>query len=184
MFALLDAARYFAIGYALFVIAAAYVAALAEKRQHSAVARLSYIAAERLSNGAFLFGLLAAISIFGFYEPPEKVFVLMLFWLGFFVVKPFELVGTLLNDWRFHRCSHGQFGWPDLHIDDPNIVRIQIEEADGWADGLYIASLPGKVHRYVIPLLQIQDDIIVGTGLITDQAPEGPSARHRPCFAV
>lgn len=47
--ALLDGARHFAIGYALFVIVAAYVAALAEKRQQSILARLSYLVAERLS---------------------------------------------------------------------------------------------------------------------------------------
>jgi hypothetical protein len=172
--ALLDAARHFAIGYALFVIITAYVAALAEERQQSAIARISYLAAERLSNGAFLFGLLAAISIFGFYEPAEKVFVLILVWLGFAIVKPYELLATLLNDWRLQRtASSGDAVGQILRVDDPNIVRIEIETAVGWIEGLYIACLAGKIHRYVIPLFsQIQDDVIVGTGLITDRSPQ------------
>jgi uncharacterized protein len=171
--ALLDGARYFGIGYALFVIAASYIAALAEKHQRSVVARISYVAAERLSNGAFLFGLLALISIFGFYQLGEKTFVLTVVWLGFAVVRPFELLASLLNDWRAQRRvgasdAVGQI----LRVDDPNIVRVEIEQADGWVDGLYVACLAGKIQRYVIPLFsQIQDDVIVGTGLITEQPP-------------
>jgi len=172
--AILDAARYFAIGYALFVILAAYIAALAEKRQQSAIARLSYVLAERLSNGAFLFGLLATISIFGFYQPAEKVFGLVLVWFGFAIVKPFELLATLFNDWRLERSvSSGDAVGQILRVDDPNILRVQIEKADEWSEGPYVACLAGKIHRYVIPLFtQIQDDVIVGTGLITDESPE------------
>jgi hypothetical protein len=174
--ALLNAARYFAIGYALFVIGAAYVAALVERRQHSAIARLSYIAAERLSNGAFLFGLLAVISIFGFYAPAEKVFILIICWLGFFVVKPYELLATLVNDWRLqHSVSSSDAIGQIQRVDDPNIVRVQIEKADEWTNGIYVACLAGKIHRYVIPLYsQFQDDMIVGTGLITERSPETP----------
>jgi len=97
---LLNVARLLAIAYSVFVGIAALAAALLEKRQSSALSRFSYLAAERLSSGAFLFGIIALISIFGFYTNEEVVFVLSAFWLLFAVVRPFELLFELWDKWR------------------------------------------------------------------------------------
>ena len=113
--ALLNAARYFAIGYALFVIGAAYVAALVERRQHSAIARLSYIAAERLSNGAFLFGLLAVISIFGFYAPAEKVFIL----IDGMPRSEIDHAVDVVSQYAFHRM---RLEWLPVRVQAPEAV--------------------------------------------------------------
>jgi uncharacterized protein len=170
--ALLDTVRNFAVGYSLLVIVAAFVAALADQRT-SFVARVSYLAAERLSSGAFLFGLLALISIFGFYEESEVVLVLTSVWLLFAIVRPFELLFNLVSEWNIQRSvtsddAIGQI----LRVDDPDIVRISINSATEWMSGLYVACLPGDVHRFVLPLFShIQDELIIGTGLITDTAP-------------
>ncbi len=83
------------VGYALFVAAAALIAAAVERRQYEKLARISYLLAERLSSGAFLFGIVAFVSIFGFYSDPATQIVLSTVWLFFGLVRPFELIFSL-----------------------------------------------------------------------------------------
>ena len=171
----LSALRYCALAYSLIVIGAALAAGILEKSQRSFWARISYVAAERLSNGSFLFGLLGFISIFGFYDSTRVVLTLALLWLLFAVVKPVELAVTLFNEWTVQRATASSDAIGHiLRVDDPNIVRVAIEKRLVWADGLYIATLAGDVHRYVLPLFShIQDELIIGTGMIMETGPTG-----------
>jgi hypothetical protein len=95
----LQVARALAIGYAIVVGISALSAALLEKRQSSSLSRFSYLAAERLSSGAFIFGIIALISIFGFYTDNSVIFVLSAVWLLFAIVRPFELSFELWDRW-------------------------------------------------------------------------------------
>jgi hypothetical protein len=101
----LQIARALAIAYAAVVAIAAISAGLLEKNQRLPFARFSYLVAERLSSGAFLFGIVALISIFGFYSDASKIFVLTTTWLLFAIVRPFELVLHLLDQWRIHSAA-------------------------------------------------------------------------------
>lgn len=171
----LGLARALAIGYAFFVGMAAMFAAFIERRQGSPWQRFSFLLADRLSSGPFLFGTAALISIFGFYTNPVVLLVLTGLWLFFAVIRPVELIFSLWNEWRAERAvgalnEVGQI----RRVDDPNIVRVQVKSAADWESGLHVASLAGGELRYVIPLFShIQDEGIIGTGLLVPETPPG-----------
>lgn len=97
--------RNIGVGYALFVTAAALIAAAVERQQYARLARLSYLLAERLSSGAFLFGIAAFVSIFGFYADPSRVIVLSTVWLFFGLVRPLELAFSVLQQWEIQSSA-------------------------------------------------------------------------------
>jgi uncharacterized protein len=92
--------RNLGIGYSLFVVAAALLAAAIERRKYERLSRFSYLLAERLSSGAFLFGIVAFVSIFGAYDNPATIVVLSLVWLFFALVRPFETLFSLAQQWK------------------------------------------------------------------------------------
>lgn len=96
------------IGYALFVTLAAIVAASVERQQYENLSRLSYLLAERLSSGAFLFGIVAFVSIFGAYDQYGVIIVLSLVWLFFALVRPFEMLFSLGEQWTRQSSTIGQ----------------------------------------------------------------------------
>lgn len=172
----LEVARGASIAYAAVVGIAAIVAALVEQNQASPLRRFSYLVAERLSNGPFIFGTAALISIFGFYSEPRHLLVLTTVWLLFALVRPLEFALVLWAEWRAERAAgHLTSAGRIIRVDDPNIVRVEVTSAAAWEAGLHVAALAGGTHHYVLPLFtHMQDELIVGTGLI---APETPNAR-------
>jgi len=169
----LELARGAAIAYAGAVGLAALIAALVEQNQESPLRRFSYLLAERLSSGPFIFGTAALISIFGFYADPRHLLILTTFWLLFALIRPIEFMLVLWNEWRAeHAVGHLQSAGRIVRVDDPDIVRVEIQSAAAWESGLHVAVLAGGTHRYVIPLFShIQDELIVGTGLIVAETP-------------
>jgi uncharacterized protein len=101
-FPYVSAIRNIGVGYALFVAAAALLAAIVERKQYERLARFSYLIAERLSSGPFLFGVVAFVSIFGAYTNFGTIFVLSLSWLFFALVRPFETAFSLADQWAAH----------------------------------------------------------------------------------
>ncbi len=171
----LELARGTSIAYATVVGIAAIVAALVEQNQASPLRRFSYLVAERLSNGPFIFGTAALISIFGFYSEPRHLLVLTTVWLLFALVRPLEFALVLWAEWKAERASgHLKSAGRIIRVDDPNIVRVEVGSAAAWEAGLHVAALAGGTHHYVVPLFtHIQDELIVGTGLIAPETPEG-----------
>ena len=171
----LELARGLAIGYAIFVAVAAMFAVFIERRQGSPWRRFTFLLAERLSSGPFLFGTAALISIFGFYNDPVQLLVLTSIWLLFAVIRPVELLFNLRNEWRAERAAGVLDGVGQIRrVDDPNIVRIELKSAANWESGLYVAWLATGQLQYVIPLFShIQDEGIIGTGLIVPETPPG-----------
>jgi hypothetical protein len=106
-FAYLSVLRNVGVGYALFVIAAALIAAAVERSQYSRLSRLSYLVAERLSSGAFLFGMVAFLSIFGGYSSLGVIIAVSLVWLFFALVRPFELALSLSNQFATEISANG-----------------------------------------------------------------------------
>lgn len=164
----LNLARGASIGYAILVGVAALTAALIEQNQQSPLRRFSYLVAERLSSGPFIFGTAALISIFGFYSEPRHLLILTTLWLLFALIRPIEFILILWSEWRAEQAvgnlrSAGRI----VRVDDPNIVRVEVTSASAWESGLHVAALAGGTHNYVIPLFShIQDELIIGTGLI------------------
>lgn len=151
------------------------MAALVEQNQASPLRRFSYLMAERLSNGPFIFGTAALISIFGFYSEPRHLLVLTTVWLLFALVRPLEFAAVLWAEWKAERAAgHLKSAGRIIRVDDPNIVRVEVGSAAAWEAGLHVAALAGGTHHYVVPLFtHIQDELIVGTGLIAPETPEG-----------
>jgi hypothetical protein len=94
-YAYVSGLRNVGIAYALFVTTAALIAAAVERKSYERLSRLSYLLAERLSSGAFLFGIVAFVSIFGAYSDAATIAILSLVWLFFALVRPFEMIFTL-----------------------------------------------------------------------------------------
>jgi hypothetical protein len=105
-FSFLSLLRNVGVGYSLFVTAAALVAAAVERKQYERLSRFSYLTAERLSSGAFLFGIVAFLSIFGGYTDSSVSIVLSVVWLFFALVRPFELILLLADQWRNETSSN------------------------------------------------------------------------------
>lgn len=171
----LTLARNLAIAYAILVGVAALVAAIIDSNQDSPLQRFSYLLAERLSSGAFIFGTIALISIFGFYSVPSHLLVLTTLWLLFAIIRPIELAFSLWNHWKLERAVGDlQTIGRILRVDDPNIVRVSVTSAAKWEENLHVACLAGGLYRYVIPLFShIQDELTIGTGLIVPEMPAG-----------
>lgn len=94
-YAFVNGLRNVGIAYSLFVTAAALIAAAVERKSYERLSRFSYLLAERLSSGAFLFGIVAFVSIFGAYSDAATIAILSLVWLFFALVRPFEMIFTL-----------------------------------------------------------------------------------------
>lgn len=171
----LELARGASIAYAAVVGVAALVAAIVEQNQQSPLRRFSYLLAERLSSGPFIFGTVALISIFGFYTEPRHLLILTTLWLLFALIRPIEFILVLWSEWRAERAvGHLQSAGRIVRVDDPNIVRVEVKSAATWEAGLHVAALAGGTHHFVIPLFShIQDELIIGTGLIVPESPTG-----------
>lgn len=167
------ALRLAAISYAIVVAVAALTAALVGRESNTPFSRFCYLLAERLSNGPFLFGTAALISIFGYYSNPNHLLILTSLWLAFALIKPFELLIALLEDWRTEqKVGELDVAGNLVRVDDPNIARVSIEDSIAWGINLHVACIPGGGHRYIIPLFShIQDNQTIGTGYITSEAP-------------
>ena len=176
----LELARGASIVYAGLVGVAALVAALVEQNQQSPLRRFSYLFAERLSSGPFIFGTAALISVFGFYTEPRHLLIITTLWLLFALIRPIEFLLILWKEWRAERAM-GEFRSAGriVRVDDPDIVRVQVTSAEAWEAGLHVAALADATHRYVIPLFShIQDEMIIGTGLVVAETPSGPLPHH------
>jgi len=169
----LEALRILSIAYAAIVGIAALIAASIEQNVESPLKRFSYNLAERLSSGPMIFGTLALISIFGFYQNRDHILLLTLLWLGFALIKPVELAFALREQWKTEKAAGDHIAAGTiLRVDDPNIVRVSIQDAESWDNNLHVACLAGTRHRYVLPLFShIQNELIIGTGLIVTEAP-------------
>lgn len=102
---LINALRNCGIAYSLVVMAAAIVAASTLREAHSKFSRLSFLAAERLSSGAFLFGIVGLVSIFGFYTDISTILTLTAVWLLFAVVRPYEFFLSLSSQFKTQAAS-------------------------------------------------------------------------------
>jgi uncharacterized protein len=169
----LELARGLAIAYSLMVATAALVAAIIEADRASPLRRFSYLVAERLSSGPFIFGTLALISIFGFYSNSRHLLVLTALWLFFALIRPIEFALNLWTQWWAEKATGNLSVIGHIsRVDDPNILRVSVSSASEWEDHLHVACLAGGLHRYVIPLFShMQDELIIGTGLMAAEAP-------------
>jgi|CXWL01.1.fsa_nt_gi hypothetical protein len=108
-----------------------------------------------MSNGAFLFGATAFISIFGYYDDRTTVALLVALWLGFALLRPVELLihfALRLSGLVARRSPSIPIGTV-RRVDHPNIVRAALTRADGWRkDRTFAACLPGGSTSFVIPL--------------------------------
>ncbi len=163
--------RDIALGYVAIVMTAALAAAFSEQSESPKFNRISFDIAQRLSNGPLLFGAVAAVSIFGFYEEPRIVLALLFFWIFWAVVRPAELILELFNRWKtFGRLKGANFVGSILRVDEPEIIRVNIEDLSAWNAGLQIACLPGEINRHCLPLFyHSQDENLVGTGLLVGE---------------
>ena len=163
--------RDFALGYVGLVIAASLFAAFSDEARKSTLSRAAYDIANRLSSGPLIFGGLAAISIFGFYSELAKVFGLTMLWFFWALIRPIEFIFELWNRTSSLLAqSSANYVGKILRVDDPEIVRDEIDEAAKWRDELHIACLPGGISRYCLPLFyHIQDDSLIGTGLLVGE---------------
>lgn len=155
-----------ACAYCLLVLVVASVAAATSfAGRYEALRRLTFSVGSLLARGEVLFGGPALISIFGFYTDGTKVFVLVVLWLGFALLKPMELI--LLVVQRVVPSFGGGGADPVgviRRVDHPNILRVALTSAASWRQTC-VALLPGGTSTYVIPLFtQIQDNELVGTG--------------------
>lgn len=163
--------RYFrlvALVYVSLVLVSALFAVLTEEQKNPRLYRLAFDIAGRLSNGPLIFGSVAAVSIFGFYEETSLVLTLFLIWVLWAVVKPIETILELYNRWQSFKITQGEsYVGSILRVDEPDIIRTNIVDLKGWQSGLLTASLPGDNHRYCVPLFHhSQDENLVGTGLL------------------
>lgn len=169
----LETVRAVAIGYALLVGVAAFIAALLHDDRKGRWGYFAFSLAERLSSGAFLFGTVATISIFGFYSDPDRILVLSTVWLFFALIRPVELAVELIEDWRVANIAqeYGEIGRL-LRVDDPNIARASLTRDAEWTHGPHVVCLADGSQRYIIPLFtHIQNEVVIGTGFITAEAP-------------
>ena len=169
-----------ALGYVSIVMVAALLAAFTENEEHPRFNRLAFDVAERLSNGPLIFGSVAAVSIFGFYQSRAVILLLTFVWIFWAVVKPVELIFELYNRWRkFGRQKGAEFVGAILRVDEPEIIRVNIDNLQAWKQGLHVACLPGEIRRHCIPLFyHSQEEKLVGTGLLVGDVIEldaGPS---------
>lgn len=133
--------------------------------------------ADRFSGGPLVFGMVALISIFGFYENEGTRLWLVALWFGFALSRPFEWLLILLARLGVARAA------PDLpplagrvrRVDHPDIVRFALEPGVPWdAKAAYVAALPGGRAHYLLPIgLQVQNDEVIATALCCG-SPTGP----------
>jgi hypothetical protein len=131
--------------------------------------RIVHSLADRFSGGPLVFGTIALISIFGYYESEGTRLWLVLLWFGFALSRPFEWLLVLLTRLAGTRSA------PDAtslvgrvrRVDHPDIVRFALEPGVPWdGKGAYIAALPGGRVHYLLPLgLQVQNDEVIATAL-------------------
>ncbi|WP_066811239.1 ATP-binding protein [Sphingomonas asaccharolytica] len=131
--------------------------------------RIVHSLADRFSGGPFVFGMVALISIFGFYENEGTRLWLVALWFGFALSKPFEWLLLLFTRLGMARAT---LDAPPLigrvrRVDHPDIVRFALEPGVSWdGKGAYIAALPGGRVHYLLPIgLQVQNDEVIATAL-------------------
>lgn len=171
--------RLFALAYVGVVIFASLLASMTDDTSRPHINRAAYDLANRLSSGPLIFGGLAAISIFGFYLDLPSVLGLTLLWLFWALIRPVEFAFEFWNRMRslIVQKSANYVG-KILRVDDPEIVRVAIEDPAIWRSGLHVATLPGNVHRHCLPLFyHTQDENVVGTGLLVGE-PISEGAGH------
>lgn len=167
----IDSLRLVAIFYSTVVGASALCAAVFVNNNTTPLGRTLFRFSERFSNGAVLFGLTAFISIFGFYNDINTILGLTLLWLVFALLKPVEFIFETIQNWQTEKAKGViQRSGEILRVDDPNIIRVKLEESEIWTDDIHIASMANGKQRYVLPLfVNVQNNEIMGTGLLVEE---------------
>lgn len=164
--------------YSIVVSAAALLAGiLAHADSHDRVRRAAFTIGDQFGKGEFLFGSAAILSIFGFYPDNGQKLALVAFWFLFVVGKPYELIIRVAMAARTQAVDSNVVGVL-TRIDDPNIVRVTLNSAEGWKDGnLFEAELADGRRTYVLPLFtQAQGDDVLATGICVGNTPD---RKHR-----
>jgi uncharacterized protein len=131
--------------------------------------RLVRSLADKFSGGPLVFGMVALISVFGFYDSESTRLWLVVLWFGFALSKPYEWLLTLFGRLSMARQSQVM---PALagrvrRVDHPDIVRFALEPGVPWdPKAAYIAALPGGRTNYLLPIgLQVQNNEVIATAL-------------------
>lgn len=124
--------------------------------------------ADRFSAGPLVFGTIALISIFGFYDDEATKLWLIVLWFGFALARPYEwLLLMALRLWGESAADAAKLVGRVRRVDHPDIVRFALEPGAKWdPKAAYIAALPGGRSHYLLPIgLQVQNDELIATAL-------------------
>lgn len=169
-----EAGRNACLAYAVLIVALSLTAGFASpQRDRNRLQDSAMILAGELATGGVLFAGPALISIFAFYESTSDQLALTALWIGFMVVRPYELLirlGLLVAS-RSPADGRATVGWIQ-RVDDPNILRVRLSRRETWvSQELHVANVAGHGYQFVVPLyVQTQEVDTLGTGLCVGDA--------------
>ncbi len=174
-------ARTVATIYVVIIGISAVVAAHREgTEERGPIQRAALVIASDFARGEALFGGVALVSIFGFYNSDPVKLGLVALWTGFALLRPFEKAIDLLLAIRNERSTDRPSIGSISRVDDPGIVRVSIADGYKWdRRAMYLTRLPGGAKQFVLPLFtQIREDGLLGTGICAGDASEVPLTPH------
>ena len=155
-----------------FCIALLLAASLAMAIEHGGkwenARKLIHSLVDRFSGGPLVFGTIALISIFGYYDSESTRLWLIVLWFGFALARPYEWLLLLILRLRGIRSTEViELAGRVRRVDHPDIVRFALEPGALWdSKAAYIAALPGGRSHYLLPIgLQVQNDELIATAL-------------------
>lgn len=181
----LDWVRWLAVAYCLIVIVSSLSSLfIYEKDKQSSWGDGLYRISSTLGQGELLFTPLAIISMLTAYRDNPITAVWLIFtWVFFTICKPFEKILWIKRNWSRVRNSKNNSPVVGIveRIDDPNILRIQLNKLSSWKKGqLHIAVFPNDEQHYVLALSkQIRGTEVVGTGICLGLSTEDVSVKAR-----
>lgn len=167
----LEALQVFGISLCVLVIVVSTIAMmLHDKGGVSPTARSLFSIVQIVGRGEVLFSAAALISIVGSYPfNTTPMAWLTIAWVIFFLVRPFELVFSVVANFALETKSLKGFEYVGIvdRVDHPDIIRVKLNRTQTWNESqLHTISLPGGEQRYAIALFtQVQGSEVIGTGL-------------------
>jgi uncharacterized protein len=169
----LDTARSVAVIYTLVVGACALLAGWVESSEvRGPVRQAALLLSSDFARGEALFAGPALVSIFAFYQSDPVKLALVALWIGFALLRPYELmIDFVLKTIRKRVPSLEPVG-AVRRVDHPGIVRVALSSEAGWHQGnLHAVRLAGDEDRFVVPLFtQVHDNELLGTGICIGDA--------------
>lgn len=168
--------RWIAVGFSSFTALAAIVSIISHNITHEnnnsqkTITNLSYSISDSFGKGEIIFTFPALISIIGFFQNSlSQQLWLLLFWVSFTVVRPFDLIGKLFLEIISRKKTENEVTYIGTinRVDNPDIIRVSLTSESSWIPGnLAIACLPnGKQVNVLCLFSHVQESQLVGTGL-------------------